>query len=544
MITRVWLRAHPVAAGRARPPTPSTRSPTGSRRAGGSCAAARPRRAPPLRRAGVRPRHGGDGSDCVLLVLDEGDRRSSTRRWRSSPSVRRLGASRPTRCSSTAGSSTATTPRAAGADPQGVRRRHDGDRGPWSALDAIFDDDPRAMMAVPHARRRDCHLSHSYSDGACLYFTFAATPPADEIESTYVALWDAGQRAVLAAGGNLSHHHGSGSTGPVHAEALGTASTCSSGSSDRSTRTASSTPASSGCPSRSATPVAMTDRRPGAGTVDACAPARGRARVRVPLTVLAAIVDSDAGSTRCSSSARCSGSCSGRAARRGSSASARRQPRHRHRRRHLPRAPGGVRLDPARRRQRRQLVRGVLHADRSSSVPGSSAGCSAAAPAAGFVRTGNGTDDRDPRHRRRHDRPARRGRRRRRSIVAIEYRPFRPVSPRPASSSSTRRDGGDVLDAAHAVLDRVGTPVDAVGITNQRASDVVWDRATGTPIGPGSAGRTCAPSSSASRPRPSTAGRSPRTRRRRSSPGCSPTRRRSTTATCASARSTAGSPGR
>ena len=66
------------------------------------------------------------------------------------------------------------------------------------------------MLAVPHARAATCHLSHSYLDGACLYFTFAATPPPDEIESTYVALWDAGQRAVLAAGGNLSHHHGVG----------------------------------------------------------------------------------------------------------------------------------------------------------------------------------------------------------------------------------------------------------------------------------------------------------------------------------------------
>eukprot|EP01041_Mallomonas_annulata_P031467 gene31467-53779_t len=66
------------------------------------------------------------------------------------------------------------------------------------------------MLAVPHARAATCHLSHSYPDGACLYFTFAATPPADEVESTYMALWDAGTRAVLAHGGNLSHHHGVG----------------------------------------------------------------------------------------------------------------------------------------------------------------------------------------------------------------------------------------------------------------------------------------------------------------------------------------------
>ncbi len=42
-----------------------------------------------------------------------------------------------------------------------------------------------------------------------------------------------------------------------------------------------------------------------------------------------------------------------------------------------------------------------------------------------------------------------------------------------------------VLDAARAALDRLDGPVDAVGITNQRASTVVWDRRTGEPVGPG-----------------------------------------------------------
>ena len=81
---------------------------------------------------------------------------------------------------------------------------------PWSKLADDLHRGRRALMSVPHARTASCHLSHSYLDGACLYFTFAATPPSDEIESTYVAMWDAGQRAVLAAGGNLSHHHGIG----------------------------------------------------------------------------------------------------------------------------------------------------------------------------------------------------------------------------------------------------------------------------------------------------------------------------------------------
>jgi alkyldihydroxyacetonephosphate synthase len=81
---------------------------------------------------------------------------------------------------------------------------------PWSKLATIFGAAREALMAVPHARAASCHLSHSYLDGACLYFTFAASPPPDEIEATYVAMWDAGQRAVLESGGNLSHHHGIG----------------------------------------------------------------------------------------------------------------------------------------------------------------------------------------------------------------------------------------------------------------------------------------------------------------------------------------------
>jgi alkyldihydroxyacetonephosphate synthase len=95
---------------------------------------------------------------------------------------------------------------------------------PWTRLDEVYTATTRALLAVPHTRVASCHLSHSYLDGACLYFTFAATPPAHEIESTYVACWDAGQRAVLAAGGNLSHHHGVGlNRGRFVAEALGPA---------------------------------------------------------------------------------------------------------------------------------------------------------------------------------------------------------------------------------------------------------------------------------------------------------------------------------
>jgi alkyldihydroxyacetonephosphate synthase len=93
----------------------------------------------------------------------------------------------------------------------------------WSRLDAVYTATTEALLGAG-ATVASCHLSHSYLDGACLYFTFAAKPPADAIERTYIRLWDAGQRAVLAAGGNLSHHHGVGlNRARFMSEALGPA---------------------------------------------------------------------------------------------------------------------------------------------------------------------------------------------------------------------------------------------------------------------------------------------------------------------------------
>ncbi|MEY3805622.1 MAG: hypothetical protein RIR69_434 [Actinomycetota bacterium] len=80
----------------------------------------------------------------------------------------------------------------------------------WAACDNVVEAVESALLGVPHARSASCHLSHSYIEGACLYFTFAATPPPEEFEQTYLAMWEAGQRAALASGANLSHHHGVG----------------------------------------------------------------------------------------------------------------------------------------------------------------------------------------------------------------------------------------------------------------------------------------------------------------------------------------------
>ena len=71
------------------------------------------------------------------------------------------------------------------------------------------------------------------------------------------------------------------------------------------------------------------------------------------------------------------------------------------------------------------------------------------------------------------------------TIVTEERRPLLPSTP---DAGLVEFDAGlmarTALELARSVLARSG-PVEAVGITNQRASTIVWDRATGEAIGPG-----------------------------------------------------------
>ena len=72
------------------------------------------------------------------------------------------------------------------------------------------------------------------------------------------------------------------------------------------------------------------------------------------------------------------------------------------------------------------------------------------------------------------------------ATIALErHQPLLPDSPAPGlvefDASAMARVA---LELATSVLEEAG-PVDAVGIANQRASTVVWDRATGEPVGPG-----------------------------------------------------------
>ncbi|MFL6205676.1 MAG: FAD-binding oxidoreductase [Acidimicrobiales bacterium] len=82
--------------------------------------------------------------------------------------------------------------------------------GRWRDLPAIYAGTVAALQAVEGTLSASAHQSHSYTDGACLYFTFAAKTEPDDRDRYYRAAWEAGTRAVLAAGGALSHHHGVG----------------------------------------------------------------------------------------------------------------------------------------------------------------------------------------------------------------------------------------------------------------------------------------------------------------------------------------------
>ena len=225
IITRVWLRAHPLPPSEQRAAFSFDSFGVGIEacrqivRRGATPAVLRLYDAAESQRT-----QDGNGTNCVLLILDEGD-----------PTI--------VQAMQEVISDVCTGLKATALSVDLVERwmQHRNDTSalqaltrkgfvvdtieiaaPWSRLGEIFAEVRAAILAVPYARVATCHLSHSYLDGACLYFTFAANPPPEAIEATYIAMWDAGQGAVLAAGGNLSHHHGIGlNRGRFMARALG-----------------------------------------------------------------------------------------------------------------------------------------------------------------------------------------------------------------------------------------------------------------------------------------------------------------------------------
>ena len=164
------------------------------------------------------------GDRALLLVLDEGDGAAVDATMELVAEVcrdaerRRPGARRPL----------ARAPqrrrRARGADLPRLRRRHDGGRRPLARPPRHLRRTIAALHGVEGTLAASAHQSHSYTDGGCLYFTFAAKTEPDDRDRYYREAWDAGTRAVLAAGGALSHHHGVGlNRSRFVAEALGPA---------------------------------------------------------------------------------------------------------------------------------------------------------------------------------------------------------------------------------------------------------------------------------------------------------------------------------
>jgi glycerol kinase len=71
------------------------------------------------------------------------------------------------------------------------------------------------------------------------------------------------------------------------------------------------------------------------------------------------------------------------------------------------------------------------------------------------------------------------------TVALTHRRAVLPSTPSPGFVELDARQLADaVLETARAALEE-GGPVDAVGIANQRSTTIVWDRATGDPVGPG-----------------------------------------------------------
>jgi len=80
----------------------------------------------------------------------------------------------------------------------------------WRALPAIYDEGVAALKAVDGMWVASAHQSHSYLDGACIYFTWAGQPTDGDKDRFYNAAWVAIMDVIAAHGGAVSHHHGMG----------------------------------------------------------------------------------------------------------------------------------------------------------------------------------------------------------------------------------------------------------------------------------------------------------------------------------------------
>ena len=86
---------------------------------------------------------------------------------------------------------------------------------PWSAIAGLHQSVSTALgdaIAKSSSGNRGivmCHLSHSYADAACLYFTAVFTRAKDALEQ-WRMIKQAATGAIVASGATVSHHHGMG----------------------------------------------------------------------------------------------------------------------------------------------------------------------------------------------------------------------------------------------------------------------------------------------------------------------------------------------
>ncbi|HRT21749.1 MAG TPA: FAD-binding oxidoreductase, partial [Candidatus Hydrogenedentes bacterium] len=88
----------------------------------------------------------------------------------------------------------------------------------WSSLLSLYKATAAAMEKAletnaPRSGLRSvvmAHVSHSYRDGASLYFTFVFPRDLDREVEQWLAVKRAASEAIVANGGTISHHHGIG----------------------------------------------------------------------------------------------------------------------------------------------------------------------------------------------------------------------------------------------------------------------------------------------------------------------------------------------
>jgi len=94
--------------------------------------------------------------------------------------------------------------------------------GGWAVTAAVYEDVLTAVGAIPGTVSVSGHQSHSYPDGACIYFTMQGDVDPGDRDHWYRAAWDAAHAAIIRHGATVSHHHGVGLVrAPYVRESLG-----------------------------------------------------------------------------------------------------------------------------------------------------------------------------------------------------------------------------------------------------------------------------------------------------------------------------------